>query len=125
MVTSMICGRIQSAAQTSAADYIKLLQIRAQLVAEFKKLAAGFDAIILPTVANIAPRLSDLESEDSYIKLNGLALRNTYLANILNGCAISVPMYEAEKVPTGLMLMAPWGADQNLFSVANSIRSVI
>jgi aspartyl-tRNA(Asn)/glutamyl-tRNA(Gln) amidotransferase subunit A len=120
-----VAGRIQSAAHTSAADYIKLLQIRAQLVAEFKKLAAGFDAIILPTVANIAPRLSDLESEDSYIKLNGLALRNTYLANILNGCAISVPMHEAEKAPTGLMLMAPWGADQNLFSVVNSIRSVI
>jgi aspartyl-tRNA(Asn)/glutamyl-tRNA(Gln) amidotransferase subunit A len=120
-----VSGRINLAAQTSAADYINLLKVRGELISSFKKLASGFDAIILPTVANIAPTLADLESEEGYTKLNGLALRNTYLANILNGCAISVPMNRPEKAPTGLMLMAPWGYDRHLFSVAKSIVSLI
>jgi aspartyl-tRNA(Asn)/glutamyl-tRNA(Gln) amidotransferase subunit A len=118
-------GRINSAAQTSAAEYIKLLQLRAELISSFKTLAAGFDAIVLPTVANIAPRLADLKSDEGYMKLNGVALRNTYIANILNGCSISLPMHDAGKAPTGFMLMAPWGRDQDLFSIANSIAFTI
>lgn len=35
--------------------------------------------------------------------------------------AISVPMHGPKTAPTGLMLMAPSGADKNLFLVANSI----
>jgi aspartyl-tRNA(Asn)/glutamyl-tRNA(Gln) amidotransferase subunit A len=120
-----VAGRIQSAAQTTAADYIKLLHLREQLIGEFKRLASGYDAIVMPTVANIAPILSDLQSEEAYTKLNGLALRNTYIANIVDGCAISLPMHEVGMAPTGLMLMAPWGADQSLFSAANSISSFI
>jgi aspartyl-tRNA(Asn)/glutamyl-tRNA(Gln) amidotransferase subunit A len=117
-----VCSRINMALETSAADYLHLLKKRADFIEEFERLAAGFDAILLPTVANIAPKISDLASDEDYLRLNGLSLRNTYFGNFLNGCAISLPMHRASEAPTGLMVMAPNGSDRRLFSIANSIN---
>jgi aspartyl-tRNA(Asn)/glutamyl-tRNA(Gln) amidotransferase subunit A len=120
-----VSGRIAAAQATSGAEYIKMMQRRAHLNAVFKQLAQGFDGFLLPTVANVAPVLADLSEDADYFRLNGLALRNTYIANFLDGCAISMPMHRQHSAPTGLMLMAPWGHDQQLFSIANSITSLI
>ncbi len=120
-----VAGRIALARTTSASDYIKLLQERQRLISAFSEIAQSFDAVILPTVANLAPRFSEIDSDENYFRLNGLALRNTYVANILDGCAISLPMHLEGKAPSGLMLMAPHGMDQKLFSVANSISYLL
>jgi aspartyl-tRNA(Asn)/glutamyl-tRNA(Gln) amidotransferase subunit A len=88
-------------------------------------LHKAFDAFIFPTVANVAPRIADIKSDDDYFKLNGLALRNTYVANMLNGCAISLPMNQREKPPTGMSLLAPWGHDKSLFEVSQHISNLL
>jgi aspartyl-tRNA(Asn)/glutamyl-tRNA(Gln) amidotransferase subunit A len=118
---SRVAGRIKLAGGTTAADYMALLSQRAVLIDIFERLSRGFDALVLPTVANVAPELSQFKTDDDYFRLNGISLRNTYLANFLNGCAISMPMHLAETAPTGFMIMAPNGFDMSLFSVAKSI----
>ncbi len=120
-----VAGRILAAAETTEAEYKALLARRAEIKQRFDAVASGFDAIVLPSVANIAPLISDLDRDEDYFRLNGLSLRNTYVGNFVNACAISLPMHKAETAPTGLMTMAPWGRDQNLFSVASSIVSLI
>jgi aspartyl-tRNA(Asn)/glutamyl-tRNA(Gln) amidotransferase subunit A len=116
-----VSGRIALAGGTSASDYQVLLAKRAYLISDFEKIVGGFDAIILPTVANIAPKLSEFKTDEDYFRLNGISLRNTYIANMLNGCAISLPIHLSGNAPTGFMLMAPNRCDESLFSVANSI----
>ena len=54
-----------------------------------------------------------------------MSLRNTYVGNFLNGCAISLPMQEEGAAPCGLMAMAPWGNDRNLFGVAAALEAAI
>lgn len=120
-----VAGRIAMSAAYSAFDYIKLLQERRRLIMSFSEIAQDFDAVILPTVANFAPRFSEIDSDENYLRLNGLALRNTYVANVLDGCAISLPMHLDGKAPSGFMLMAPHGMDQKLFSVANSVSYLL
>lgn len=51
-----VSGRIALAAATSASDYMSLLQERQKMAAAFQNIAAGFGAIIMPTVAIVAPR---------------------------------------------------------------------
>lgn len=114
-----VSGRIRMAGETTEVEYMHLLARRADLIQQFAKLAAGYDVILLPTVPNIAPRISDLASDEEYQRLNGLSLRNTYLANFLDGCAISVPMHLPDTAPTGLMFMAANGSDQRLLSVSH------
>ncbi len=53
---------------------------------------AGYDAAILPTTPNQAPRTADLLNDDGhYIRENLRALRNTRLANLLGLSALSLP----------------------------------
>jgi aspartyl-tRNA(Asn)/glutamyl-tRNA(Gln) amidotransferase subunit A len=51
-----------------------------------------------------------------------MSLRNTYVGNFLNGCAISLPMHAEGTAPSGLMAMAPWGKDRTLFGVAAAVE---
>src|SRR5262249_43906942 len=87
-----IASRILKGGELSGADYQQLLKERAALAQQVTALTAPFDAVLLPAVPIAAPRLAELESDERYLALNGLVLRNTSVANFLDRCAISVPV---------------------------------
>ena len=57
-----VASRILRGKEMSAADYIDLLQARRQIIAEAGRAFAGYDAILMPTVPRIAPRIADLQA---------------------------------------------------------------
>ncbi|MEP0073610.1 MAG: hypothetical protein ABJE79_12980, partial [Marinomonas sp.] len=77
---------------------------------------------LLPTVAVLAPKLKDLEENAEYDRLNLLCLRNTSLANVLNGCSVSLP-FRYQNEPMGLMLTANNGMDQQVLDLAKVIQA--
>tara|TARA_R110001599_G_scaffold83993_10_gene225749 strand:- start:22617 stop:23879 length:1263 start_codon:yes stop_codon:yes gene_type:complete len=79
---------------------------------------------LLPTVAVVAPKLSDLEQDSEYDRLNVLCLRNTSLANVLNGCSLSLP-FCFQQEPMGLMLTAGNGMDQGLLDLAKQWQPIV
>jgi len=109
----------------SAADYLQLLQDRAALCASLWTQAAGFDALVLPTVPVIAPAVRALAQEEPYFRVNALVLRNPALANFLDGCAISLPMHAPGEAPAGLMLMAAPGRDRALLGIARGVEAAL
>ena len=118
-------SRIQLAESLSAADYLRVTARRRRMIARFAELSRGFDALILPTTPILPPRIADLSGSEPYRHYNGLSLRNTYLANFLGGCAISLPMHRPGAAPTGLMLMAPGGADPDLLATAAGVEAAL
>jgi aspartyl-tRNA(Asn)/glutamyl-tRNA(Gln) amidotransferase subunit A len=54
-----------------------------------------------------------------------MSLRNTYVGNFLDCCALSIPVNEPSAAPVGLMLMGVWGQDQNLFSVGRAVEQFL
>ena len=120
-----VASRIQAAGQTTLAEYHQILANRQALILKFESMMAGFDTVVCPTVANIAPKLSELTADDDYARLNGVALRNTYVANFLDGCSISLPMHVAGHAPTGLMLTSKNGQDKTLLAVAAHISEIL
>ena len=114
--------RLQRGREQSAADYLDLIRARADLQRRIDEPLAGFDAVLMPTTPIIAPLLRDLESDDAYLRINQLALRNTSVANFLDRCAISVPCHEAGTAPVGLMLMGAHGSDRRILSLAAAIE---
>lgn len=117
--------RIQAAEAISAADYLDYFARRREMIDQFSRRFAGFDAVILPTTLNTPPAIAALASEEDYLRFNAMSLRNTYVGNFLNGCAISMPMQEPGSAPCGLMVLAPWGHDRALFDTAASIESTL
>ncbi len=117
--------RIERGTEQSAADYIDLLAARASLIERATQRIAPYDAIVLPTVALMPPRISDLEADEAYGRANLLSLRNCTLINMMDGCAISLPIHKPGEAPVGLMLAAAAGADQDVLSIAASLEPVV
>ncbi|WP_119391236.1 amidase [Taklimakanibacter lacteus] len=117
--------RIELGALISAPDYADLLAMRKSLIAQFNRGMTGFDALVMPTTCNIAPAISALARDEEYLRLNFLSLRNTFTGNFLDCCGISLPMHKEGEPPTGLMLMAPHGQDQQVFSAAQAVESAL
>ena len=115
--------RIRKGESQSAADYITLLQDRRRFVADVTASLAGYDAIVLPTVPTVAPRIADLDADEAlYGSTNLLMLRNPSVFNFLDGCAISLPMHDRGTAPTGLMVGALNGQDDRLFAIAHTLH---
>ncbi|HOM20828.1 MAG TPA: amidase, partial [Ottowia sp.] len=118
--------RLQGGAQMSAADYIDLLAARRRWIAQVEARAAGFDALLLPTVPLLAPRIDALHaSDEAYFAANALILRNPTLINFLDGCALSLPCHEPGAAPVGLMLAAAGGQDHALLGLGEAVEQAL
>lgn len=117
--------RIMRGQEQDAADYIDLLNIRADFITRVARRIRKFDAVLMPTIPIVAPVLSDLTSDEAYVKANGLALRNPSIVNFIDGCAISLPCHEPGTAPAGLSLFGLANTDANLLSVARVVEPIV
>jgi hypothetical protein len=101
----------------SAADFVRLLQARARLVAAMDIEAQEFDALIMPTTKIVAPLLSESTTPEGFNAKQALIAGNTGLVNFLDLCAISLPIPRAGGLPVGLMLVARNGHDQDCYEL--------
>jgi len=120
-----VLTRIRRGAEQSAADFVDLIADRTALVADARRRLTGFDALVMPTAPMVAPRLSDLEDDAEFGRINLLALRNSTAINVIDGCAISVPAHRPGAAPVGLMLAAAGGQDERLFQIAAAVERVL
>ena len=109
-----------------ATDYIEILEMRAAFIREVERIAAPYDAIVMPTTACVAPTIAETEaSEEAYFRWNFRLLRNPGLANFLDGCALTLPCQEPGAAPVGFMVGGPAMSDRRILSVAAAIERVL
>ncbi|MFN8164220.1 MAG: amidase family protein [Solirubrobacterales bacterium] len=113
-----VLARIRRGEGQSAADLVDLLAWRRSFIERVAVLLDGFDGFLFPTVPAVAPALEDLTDDDEYSRVNLLMLRNPTVVNLLDGCAISVPMHASEEPPSGLTIAALGGQDLRLLRIA-------
>jgi len=110
--------RILRGREQDAADYIELRRRRLDFIERVTAAIGSYDAVLMPTVPIVAPTLDAFATDESYLRLNGLVLRNSSVVNFLDGCAISIPCQEPGSAPVGLTLFASTNADRKLLAVA-------
>jgi len=121
-----VLTRIRRAEQMSAADYVEVQHRRQALIAAAARRTAPFDAVLMPTVPIVAPKIADLEHDDqAFGRTNMLILRNSALGNFLDRCAASLPCHRPDELPVGLMLMGEHGDDRRLLAVALAVEAVL
>ena len=118
-------SRIEAGATMTAADYVALTMARRRIIAAMDVLTAPYDALLMPTVPIMPPRIAELAKDAEYFRLNALLLRNPSIGNFLDRCAISLPCNAAGEAPVGLMLMGETGGDRTLFAVAAGIEAAL
>ena len=121
-----VVSRTLRGADMSAAEYIEVLNRRADMIAESARLAEPYDALLMPTVNMVAPPIAPLEKDDQlYGKTNLAMLRNTSVVNFLDGCALSIPCHEPGSAPVGLMIVGQSGGDRRLLAVGLALESAL
>jgi len=121
-----VLSRILRGTDISAADYIDMLTQRAAMIAESARLAAPYDALLMPTVVMVAPEIGPLESDDKlYGRTNLAMLRNPSVVNFLDGCALSIPCQEPGAAPVGLMVVGQCGEDRRLLATGLALESAL
>jgi aspartyl-tRNA(Asn)/glutamyl-tRNA(Gln) amidotransferase subunit A len=120
-----VSARILRGESQTAADYIDLINARKSLVTRAAARLAPYDALVLPTTANTPPTLADMADDKAFSKSNILALRNCTLINMIDGCAISLPVHREGEAPVGLMLAAAGGSDRRIFELAAGMEDVV
>jgi aspartyl-tRNA(Asn)/glutamyl-tRNA(Gln) amidotransferase subunit A len=107
-------------------ELVELGHLRAAYMEEVGRAVAGFDAFLMPTSPCVAPPIAEADaSDDAYFKWNGRILRNTGLANFLDGCAASVPCHAPGAAPVGLMVGGTAMADRHVLAAARAIEEVL
>jgi len=121
----VIAKRLATGAAITAREYIELLRIRANLINQADAASRPFDGLILPTIAVVAPRVSDLATDSAWLDANRLLIRNTSIANFLDRCAITLPCHLPDAPPVGLMIIGETMGDRRLLAVARTVEAVI
>ena len=117
--------RIMRGGEQDAADYVDLRNIRADFTARVAHRIRKFDAVLMPTIPITAPALSDLASDDAYVRMNALALRNPSIVNFIDGCAISLPCHDPDTAPVGLSLFGLRDSDSQLLAAAAAVEPIV
>jgi len=117
--------RIMSGLNVTGPELVGIYRRRDEMIEKFSSLCSGLDGLILPTVAILPPLISEVDNDERYGPLNFLCLRNTFLGNFLDSCAISIPMTARGQAPAGVMIMRPWGQDDELFNAAAAVEAIL
>ncbi len=117
--------RIMRGKDMTAADYIDLLQARADLQKRVSAITSNYDAVAMPTCAITAPTLEEVATPDGFTRKNMLLLRNTTVGNFLDRCGISLPCHAPGELPVGFMLMGEAMTDKRLLAMARSVAPVV
>lgn len=120
-----VLSRIRLAEPQGAVDYLRMRAVRDELCRLADRELAPFDVIALPTVPMVAPRISELETDDAFFSANRLLLRNPAIANMLDLCALSVPCHSPGDAPVGLMLFGRNMADRSLLGIGAAVEQLL
>ena len=79
----------------------------------------------MPTVPIIAPPIASFDNnEDRWLQTNRLLIRNPGIANLLDRCALSLPI-RTTGAPVGLTLMGETLSDRRLLAIGLAVEAAL
>jgi aspartyl-tRNA(Asn)/glutamyl-tRNA(Gln) amidotransferase subunit A len=110
----------------AAWEHVELGLMREAYMKEIGGLMAPFDAFLIPTAPCIAPTIAEAgASDEAYFRWNSRILRNTGLANFLDGCAATLPCHAPGEAPVGLMVCGVAMSDRHVLAAARAVEGVL
>lgn len=123
LVFAPILERFRAGRDHLATDYLAAWAALEHHRAEYLRATAGFDAVLLPTAANLPPNAARLMEDHAYFaRENLLTLRNTRIGNLLGLCALTLPTGVAS---TGISLMAPPMGENHLLRLGAAAEAAL
>ena len=101
--------------------YIKAAKVRTKIIDQYREVFEEYDAIISPSMPNIAPKIEEAEemSPEEIYAMDTL----TVGPNLAGMPMISVPNGESEGMPTGLHIVGDQFDEQKILNIASSFMT--
>lgn len=119
----MVQMRVEAASTMTSNEYLRrrsVLQTGAELV---QPLFLHVDVVMTPTIAIAPPTIEAMRHTDAYRHANLLTLRNTSIANLLDLCALSMPVgADSLGLPVGLQLMCANRQERRLLAIGRAVE---
>lgn len=120
---SRILERFRGGRDFSAPDFVAAWRRLRELRAIWADETARYDAVLLPTVANLPPDVQRLMTDpDYYVTENLITLRNTRVGNLMGLSGLTLPTGVAA---CGLMMLAPPMAEDRLLRLGAAAEAVL
>jgi aspartyl-tRNA(Asn)/glutamyl-tRNA(Gln) amidotransferase subunit A len=127
--TPLVRSRLLSGRDISAVKYFAAQDIRTELRREVDAALDGCDALLLPTLPIVAPRIGESEiaidpSGRTRTPVRSAMLRHTQLFNMTGHPALSVPL-DTPGLPVGLQLVGRFQDTAGLLAVAAACERIL
>lgn len=122
-IDTVTAERAQVGLDTTAHAYLSAQRRRLQLVNKALATFEDVDAWISPTCPMVPMTLSEMATKEGHER-GLLSSRNTQPGNLLDFCALTLPMH-SEGLPTGFQIMMPLHADAKLLSLSAAVETCI
>ena len=123
LIDPNILKRMDRANEVKAVEYALLLKVRQQMISNYNE-NFGNHFLLMPTVTIKPPLIKDCDDIAFYDKANLISLKNTTLANFMNGCSISIP-FKNRDTTLGIMINGSTNMDQNLLDIGTVIEEIL
>ncbi len=121
-----VAKRMTLGKDIAAWELVELGLMREAYMKELGELMAPYDAFLMPTAPCIAPTIAEASaSDEAYFRWNSRILRNTGLANFLDGCAATLPCHAPGEAPVGLMVCGVAMSDRHVLAAARAVEGVL
>jgi aspartyl-tRNA(Asn)/glutamyl-tRNA(Gln) amidotransferase subunit A len=121
-----VAARFEVMEAVEAREYMARCAQRLELARTMRDSMAGFDAIVGPTIAITPPVVDVVADPKEYHRHNMGAARNTSTVNMLDLCAVTMPVaLDAAGMPVGLHIICPLGADETALAIALAFEKVL
>lgn len=119
-------ARFELASQVSAASYFIEMHRVQTFARQADEALKAVDVLVSPTLPMTPPTVAAVADADAYVQAAGLITRNTQPINLLDLCAITLPVgLDAAGMPVGLQLAARHGQEERLLAVALACERVL
>ncbi|MFU8928228.1 amidase [Acinetobacter puyangensis] len=116
-VAEDVAGRLLKASKTTSVDVDVANLVREKFSRAIDQLLEQYDAIVLPTLPQIPPKVADAENTVAF--LNMTALVRPF--NLSGHPAITIPLQTADGNPVGLQIVTRHDADEQLCAIATHL----
>lgn len=121
-----VAQRIRMGADANVDELRRLNAARRIWIASVEHALQGMDAMLMPTVPIVAPRIEALLATDtSFFEANRQLLRNPSLINLLDGCALSLPCQRSGDLPVGFSIAAPALQDARVLALGLAVERLL
>jgi len=121
----MVARRLRAGSVITDAEYQELMRKRGAMIEESAKATRQFDALLMPTCPMVAPSIASVQDADAWQAVHRRLLYPNAIANVLDRCALTLPLQPIGEPPVGLTILGETLADQRVLEIGQAVERAL